>query len=762
MITPEVISTHNLTLEEFQRIKLLLGREPNLVELGIFSVMWSEHCSYKSSRIHLKRLPTSGEKVIVPPGENAGVVDVGDGWCAAFKIESHNHPSFIEPFQGAATGVGGILRDVFTMGARPIASMNSIRFGSLDHSEYGRRNRSLLAGVVAGIAHYGNAFGVPTVGGEVAFDDAYAFNPLVNAFALGLVRRDQIFFGKASGIGNPVLYVGAKTGRDGIHGATMASAEFDDEALEKRPTVQVGDPFLEKLLLEACLEAMRSGAIAGIQDMGAAGLTSSSCEMAARAGTGIELDLSLVPQREAGMTAYEMLLSESQERMLIVAHSGREREVMDIFRKWDLDAVVIGRVREGQRMEVIHNGETVADIPVSLLTDEAPRYEREMRRPTSHVQSPTSARETSKTQDQSSKTRNYNADLLKLLATPNLSSKQWVYRQYDHMVRTNTAVLPGGDAAVVRIKETRRALAMTLDGNGRYCAANPRAGAKLIVAEAARNVVCVGARPLAITNCLNFASPERPEVMWAFSEVIDGMAEACAVFNTPVVSGNVSFYNETEGRGILPTPVIGMVGLVEDVRRVVQPGFKREGDLIALLGTTADDLTLSEYAVTVGGESVSDLIANGQVPELDLKLEKAIQDVCLAAAETGLLQSAHDCSDGGLAVALAESCFASLNREAIGADLNLGGALPVSTILFAETPSRIVISFGEEQHESIAVIAQQHNVPLSILGKAGGKNLSIRVNGEPAIDQGVAELESAWRSSLSQKLEAQAMAAGME
>jgi len=765
MITPEVISAHNLSLEEFQRIKSLLGRVPNLVELGIFSVMWSEHCSYKSSRIHLKRLPTTGEKVIVPPGENAGVVDVGDGWCAAFKIESHNHPSFIEPFQGAATGVGGILRDVFTMGARPIAAMNSLRFGSLDHPQYGRRNRSLLAGVVAGIAHYGNAFGVPTVGGEVAFDDAYAFNPLVNAFALGLVRRDQIFFGKASGVGNPVLYVGAKTGRDGIHGATMASAEFDDEALEKRPTVQVGDPFLEKLLLEACLEAMRSGAIAGIQDMGAAGLTSSSCEMAARAGTGIELDLSLVPQREEGMTAYEMLLSESQERMLIVAHSGREREVMDIFRKWDLDAVVIGRVREGQRMEVIHQGETVADIPVSLLTDEAPKYERAMEpSPKSKVQSPRSASETSKTENQRPKTKveNHDDSLLKLLATPNLASKQWVYRQYDHMVRTNTAVLPGADAAVVRIKETRRALAMTLDGNGRYCAANPRAGAKLIVAEAARNVVCVGARPLAITNCLNFASPERPEVMWAFSEVIDGMAEACAVFDTPVVSGNVSFYNETEGRGILPTPVIGMVGLVEDVRRVVQPGFKREGDLIALLGTTADDLALSEYAVTVVERSVSDLIANGQVPELDLKLEKAIQDACLAAAEAGLLQSAHDCSDGGLAVALAESCFASLKRGAIGAAVNLAGTLPPSSLLFAETPSRIVISFSEERREAIAAIAEQRNIPLSVLGKVGGKNLSIRVNSEPVIDQPVAELESAWRSSLSQKLEAQAMAAGRE
>ena len=762
MITPDVIAAHNLTQEEFQRITSLLGREPNLVELGIFSVMWSEHCSYKSSRIHLKRLPTTGERVIVPPGENAGVVDVGDGWCAAFKIESHNHPSFIEPFQGAATGVGGILRDVFTMGARPIASMNSLRFGSLDHAQHGRRNRSLLAGVVAGIAHYGNAFGVATVGGEVAFDDAYALNPLVNAFALGLVRQDQIFFGKATGIGNPVLYVGSKTGRDGIHGATMASAEFDDEALEKRPTVQVGDPFLEKLLLEACLEAMRTGAIAGIQDMGAAGLTSSSCEMAARAGTGIELDLSLVPQRETGMTAYEMLLSESQERMLIVAHAGREREVVDIFKKWDLDAVVIGRVREGEHMVVIHEGKVVADIPVALLTDEAPKYDRPRKSPKSNVQSPTSAGDSSKTQDQKPKTKNHNDALLKLLASPNIASKQWVYRQYDHMVRTNTAVLPGADAAVVRIKETRRALAMTLDGNGRYCAVNPREGAKLVVAEAARNVICVGARPIAITNCLNFASPERPEVMWAFSEVIDGMAEACNVFKTPVVSGNVSFYNETEGRGILPTPVIGMIGLVEDVRRVVQAGFKHEGDLIALLGTTVDDLTVSEYAVVIGNASVNDLIATGRVPAIDLNLERAVQDACLEAAEAGLLQSAHDCSDGGLAVALAEPCFSSLNREAIGADLNLTASLSVDSLLFAETPSRIVISFAASQKESVAAIADRLNVPFTLLGQVGGANLRIRVNNELVIDQAVADLEDTWRNSLPKKLGAEAMAAGRE
>jgi phosphoribosylformylglycinamidine synthase II len=771
MITPEVIAAHNLTPDEFQRIQSLMGREPSFAELGIFSVMWSEHCSYKSSRIHLRRLPTTGERVIVPPGENAGVVDVGDGWCIAFKIESHNHPSFIEPFQGAATGVGGILRDVFTMGARPIASMNSLRFGSLDHPKYGRRNRSLLAGVVGGIAHYGNAFGVPTVGGEVAFDDAYSLNPLVNAFALGLVRHDQIFFGKATGIGNPILYVGAKTGRDGIHGATMASAEFDEEALAKRPTVQVGDPFLEKLLLEACLEAMRSGAVAGIQDMGAAGLTSSSCEMAARAATGIEINLSLVPQREAAMTAYEMLLSESQERMLIVAHSGREREVIDIFRKWDLDAVVIGRVCEGSNMVVAHEGQTVADIPVAFLTDEAPLYERPMASPKSGVQSPKPEEQSPKSKVRSPKNTNqdHNDELSKLLASPNIASKQWVYRQYDHMVRTNTAVLPGADAAVVRIKETRRALAMSLDGNGRYCAADPREGAKLIVAEAARNVVCVGARPIAITNCLNFASPERPEVMWSFSEVVDGIAEACRAFNTPVVSGNVSFYNETEGRGILPTPVIGMIGVVEDVRRVLQPGFKQEGDLIALLGTTGDDLSLSEYAATIDGVSTELMIADGGLPRLNLETEVAVQAVCLEAAEAGLLQSAHDCSDGGLAVAIAECCFSSLNHEPIGADVSLpiaqaseGDPLPTASTLFSESPSRILVSFSAASRSAVETIAERKNCPLTLIGRVGGDKLQISVGYQNFVSAGVSELEGVWRGSLAKKLEAEVVAAGKE
>jgi phosphoribosylformylglycinamidine synthase II len=762
MITPDVIAAHNLTPSEFNHIKELLGREPNLVELGVFSVMWSEHCSYKSSRVHLKRLPTSGERVIVPPGENAGVVDVGDGWCAAFKIESHNHPSFIEPFQGAATGVGGILRDIFTMGARPVAALNSLRFGSLDHPEHGRRNRSLLAGVVAGIAHYGNAFGVPTVGGEVSFNDSYALNPLVNAFAIGLVRKDQIFFGKATGVGNPVLYVGAKTGRDGIHGATMASAEFDEEALEKRPTVQVGDPFLEKLLLEACLEAMRSGAVAGIQDMGAAGLTCSTCEMAARADTGIEIDLSLVPQRETGMTAYEMLLSESQERMLIVAHKGREREVIEIFAKWDLDAVIIGEVRDDGRMRVSHNGEVVCDVPVKALTDEAPVYQRPMAvsgqsSVVSGVPPEISASQPATNgQLTTDNGQNYNEVLLKLLASPNLSSKEWVYRQYDHMVRTNTAVLPGADAAVVRIKETRRALALALDGNGRYCGINPREGARLVVAEAARNVVCVGAQPIAITNCLNFASPERPEVMWSFAEVIDGMAEACKVFNTPVVSGNVSFYNETEGRGILPTPVIGMLGLIDDVRRVIQPGFKNPGDFVALLGATHDDLAAGEYASVIGGTG------SGAVPALDLEAEQAVQLACLRAAQNGLLRSAHDCADGGLAVALAECCFSSVTHEALGADIDITGELDVTTRLFSETPSRIIISFDQALLGDIEEIVAAAGCPMTLLGNVGSDRLRIESDGEEVIQVDVAEIEETWRSSLGGKLQAEAMAAGAE
>ncbi|MEJ7860745.1 MAG: phosphoribosylformylglycinamidine synthase subunit PurL [Pyrinomonadaceae bacterium] len=772
-ITPEVVKTHNLTVEEYEKIKQILGREPNLTELGVFSVMWSEHCSYKSSRVHLKRLPVTGERVIVPPGENAGVVDIGDDWCVAFKVESHNHPSFIEPFQGAATGVGGILRDVFTMGARPIAAMNSLRFGRLDNEKHGNRNKSILKGVVDGIAHYGNCFGVPTVGGEVVFDEAYNLNPLVNAFALGIVRKDKIFFGKASGVGNPVLYVGAKTGRDGIHGATMASAEFDDEALEKRPTVQVGDPFLEKLLLEACLEAMRSGAIEGIQDMGAAGLTSSSVEMAARAGTGLELDLTLIPQRETGMTAYEMLLSESQERMLIVAHKGREKEIVDIFSKWDLDAVVVGKVVKGNRLRIFHNGELKVDLPVDKLTDEAPKYNRPMSTPKNYKEEKnnelrnvsniyntvssassvgcykTSAREKTKEKGQ----RNANEALKMLLASLNICSKRWVYSQYDYMVRTNTAVLPGADAAVVRIKETRRAIAMCLDGNARFVAVNAKEGAKLAVAEGARNVVCVGAKPIAITNCLNFASPERPEVMRSFSDVIDGIKEACEAFETPVVSGNVSFYNETEGRGILPTPVIGMVGLIEDTKKIITQGFKNEGDLIALLGLTSDDLSVSEYAQTVLGLSTDELIETGEVPQIDLNVEIRVQKTCLRLADECLVKSAHDCSDGGLAVAIAESCFSSLNRTTIGANIELKNEnLSTEAILFSESPSRIVISFAPENTEAVQALARENDCPFEIIGKVDNANLKINLNDLEIISAPISELEDAWANALETRL----------
>ena len=751
-ITPQIVEQHNLTPGEYEHIVEILGREPNLTELGVFSVMWSEHCSYKSSRVHLKRLPTTGPRVIVPPGENAGVVDIGDDWCVAFKVESHNHPSFIEPFQGAATGVGGILRDVFTMGARPIAAMNSLRFGPLDDERNGNRNKSILKGCVAGIGHYGNCFGVPTVGGEIVFDESYSLNPLVNAFALGIVKKDQIFFGKASGVGNPVLYAGAKTGRDGIHGATMASAEFDDEALEKRPTVQVGDPFLEKLLLEACLEAMRSGAIEGIQDMGAAGLTSSSVEMAARAGTGLEIDLTLVPQRETGMTAYEMLLSESQERMLIVARKGHEKEVVEIFNKWELDAVVIGKVVEGDRLKIFHNSQLEADLPVLSLTDEAPKYERPMTAPSprSKVQSP--KLENATPNDIGLWTLDFGQVLQALLSSPNICSKRWVYEQYDTMVRTNTAVLPGADAAVIRVKETRRAIAMCLDGSGKFTAINPREGAKLAVAEAARNVVCVGAKPIAVTNCLNFASPERPEVMWSFSEVVDGITEACEAFETPVVSGNVSFYNETDGRGILPTPVIGMVGLIEDTRKIITHGFKQTGNIIAVLGVTKDDLPASEFAQSVLGLSTTEIIENGVVPQIDLQLEKKVQETCLRLIDECLLRSAHDCSDGGLAVAIAESCFSSLGRDAVGAEINLVNTeLSAEALLFGETPSRIVISFSQENLERVK--AAVGDCPFELLGYVGSDKFNITVNSESKISAPVSELETAWKTSLANQLE---------
>ncbi|HEY8460984.1 MAG TPA: phosphoribosylformylglycinamidine synthase subunit PurL [Blastocatellia bacterium] len=766
-ITPEILEQHNITPEEYERIKELMGREPNLTELGIFSVMWSEHCSYKSSKIHLRRLPTEGKRLVQGPGENAGIVDIGDGWCAAFKIESHNHPSFIEPYQGAATGVGGILRDIFTMGARPVAAMNSLRFGPISDEEIDdslertssrsiARNRRIMAGVVKGLGDYGNAFGVPTVGGEVAFSDCYSLNPLVNAFALGLVRREHIFYGKAEGIGNSVIYVGAKTGRDGIHGATMASAEFDEAAMEKRPTVQVGDPFSEKLLLEACLEAMRAGAIVGIQDMGAAGLTSSSCEMGARAGTGLEIDLDLVPQREEGMTAYEMMLSESQERMLIVAKRGHDRQLMEIFHRWDLDAVVIGQVIAEQRLRVFHKGELVADIPNKALTDEAPRYDRPQKPFAISTGDPTPKIEAaiSKLKSQIGDGSQVFTEILRrLVSSPNLASKRWVYRQYDHMVRTNTVVLPGSDAAALRVKETRRSLAMSLDCNSRYCHLNPREGAKLAVAEAARNVVCSGAEPLAITNCLNFASPERPEVMWAFSETIDGMAEACLALGTPVTGGNVSFYNETEGEGIYPTPVIGMLGLIEDARHTTTQWFKESGDVILLMGLTRNDLGASEALSLLAGE------ASGAVPRLDLQAEAAVQKVCLEAIRAGLVRSAHDCSDGGLAVALAESCFSSYGRKAVGARIDLSehaklsGLSGSAALLFSESPSRIIISLKPEHVSEVKNIAQQAGVDCAVIGEVGGDKLSVAIAGEPLIEVAVAALEEAWDGALSSHLD---------
>jgi phosphoribosylformylglycinamidine synthase subunit PurL len=760
-ITPELLEQHNLTQDEYERVKQLLGREPSFTELGIFSVMWSEHCSYKSSKVHLRRLPTEGDCLVQGPGENAGIVDIGDGWCAAFKIESHNHPSFIEPYQGAATGVGGILRDIFTMGARPVAAMNSLRFGPIrnadvkDEESRGvvARNRRIMAGVVKGIGDYGNSFGVPTVGGEVYFADEYSLNPLVNAFALGLVRREKIFFGKAEGVGNHVIYVGAKTGRDGIHGATMASAEFDEAALEKRPTVQVGDPFSEKLLLEACLEAMRAGAIVGIQDMGAAGLTSSSCEMGARAGTGIEINLDLVPQREAGMTAYEMMLSESQERMLIVAARGHDRQVEEIFHKWDLDAVTIGRVTDDRRLRVIHKGEVLADIPNAALTDEAPRYHRPMAddaaSPPDDV-TPKIVAALLKLADEVGEGEAMSAALERLIAAPNIASKEWVYRQYDHMVRTNTVVLPGSDAAVIRVKETRRALAMSLDCNGRYSALDPKEGAKLAVAEAARNVVCSGARPVAVTNCLNFASPERPAVMRSFSETIDGMAEACRAFSTPVTGGNVSFYNETEGRGVYPTPVIGMLGVIENPRHITTQWFREAGDVILLLGATNDDLGASEFLAEIVGE------VGGAVPKLDLNLEKAVQGACLEAIQSGCVRSAHDCAEGGLAVALAESCFSHDARPAVGARINLSSQLAndandqtrAASLLFGESPSRIVVTARPEHVERVRAFAEQHGAPCAVIGEVGGDALDISLDGAAVISRSVSELERLWRATL--------------
>ncbi len=739
MITEAVLERHGLKRDEYERILAMLGREPTLTELGIFSVMWSEHCSYKSSRVHLKTLPTTGPRVLQGPGENAGAVDIGDGLAAVFKIESHNHPSFIEPYQGAATGVGGIIRDIFTMGARPIALLNSLRFGPLDLPLV----RRTVSGVVAGIAGYGNSIGIPTVGGEIGFDESYTGNPLVNVFCLGISRADEIIKGTASGVGNPVYYVGAKTGRDGIHGATMASAEFDEHSAEKRPAVQVGDPFMEKLLLEACLEVMKTDALVGIQDMGAAGLTCSTCEMGSRGGAGVEIDVSRVPQRETGMTPYEIMLSESQERMLLVVKKGREPEVEAIFEKWDLHAAHIGEVTTDGRMRVKDRGVVVADIPNTALTDEAPIYHRPMREPSYLAE----ARALVLTDLPAPAAPP--VVFARLLASPTIASKRWVYRQYDHMVRTNTLVLPGMGAGVVRIKGTTRALALSTDCNSRFVFLDPFLGAQLAVAEASRNVACAGALPIGATNCLNFGNPERPEIMWQFARAVEGLGAACRALEIPITGGNVSLYNETDGRAVLPTPVLGVVGLLEDASKVVRRTFNADGDAIFLLGESRPELGGSEYL------SVMHQLLRGVPPALDLAREAALQRVLVAGASAGVIRSAHDCAEGGLAVTLAESCF----------DTGLGAVVDVNSIssgdprfdavatLFAESASRVVVSIEPGRVAEFLTLVGREGVPVIRLGEVGGRTIRVAIDGVPVIEVPVADAEHIWATALESHFE---------
>jgi phosphoribosylformylglycinamidine synthase II len=782
-VTPQVAAEHGLTAEEYARIQKILGRDPNFTELGIFSVMWSEHCSYKSSRVHLKRLPTTGAHVVQGPGENAGVVDIGDGLCAVFKIESHNHPSFVEPFQGAATGVGGILRDIFTMGARPIAVLDSLRFGPItatDGDPEGEtrlpdgqvaRNRQILDGVIRGIGFYGNCFGVPTVGGEVQFEPCYTNNPLVNALALGIARREELFFARARGAGNPVIYAGAKTGRDGIHGASLlASAEFSEESQQKRPNVQVGDPFMEKLLLEACLEAMRTGAVVAIQDMGAAGLTSSSAEMASRGGMGIEIDLARVPQRETGMTPYEMMLSESQERMLLVAERGREREVFDVFHKWGLDAVEVGRVTDDGKLRVLDHGRLAAEIPAHALAEEGPRYERPMAKPAAVL--PGSPQAKPVLVEFVRVGANLTENFGRLLASPAIASKYWITEQYDSMVRTNTRVGPGaGDAAVLRLKETKRALAIKTDGNGRWCKLAPRLGAMHAVAEAARNVACTGARPVAATNCLNFGNPEKPEVMWQFSEAVDGIAEACRALEIPITGGNVSFYNETLGKAIYPTPVLGVLGVMEDAESALGMAFHHEGDVILLLDgsgkwaqaarsaawkESADilkaaapneewrALSSSEYAKTIHG------IVSGAPPAIDLAAEKRLIECLVALASECAILSAHDVSDGGFAVTLAECCFGA---DELSAEVALEGEEPAEAALFGERGGRAVVSLSPDSLARVSAIAAQYKVQAIEIGKVTRGEFRIQYNGAAVIRGEVESLRRIWSEALPKAIE---------
>jgi phosphoribosylformylglycinamidine synthase len=742
---PAILERHGLKPDEYDRIVKALGREPTDTELGMFAVMWSEHCSYKSSRLHLRKLPTRGSRVLQGPGENAGAVDIGDGLAAVFKIESHNHPSFIEPYQGAATGVGGIIRDIFTMGARPIALLDSLRFGPLDGPD-AARTRRLVRGVVSGIAGYGNSIGIPTIAGEMAFEETYARNPLVNVLCLGIARSDALVKGRAAGVGNPVYYVGAKTGRDGIHGATMASAEFDDRSAEKRPAVQVGDPFMEKLLLEACLELMKTDALVGVQDMGAAGLTCSTCEMGARGGRGIEIDLEHVPQRESGMTPYEIMLSESQERMLLVVKKGREAEVEKIFDKWDLHAAHIGHVTGDGLLRIKDRGRVVAEIPNAALVDEAPVYDRPVSRPAyldqvsmldlAVIESAPPAGDA----------------FLSLLASPAIASKRWVYRQYDHMVRTNTLVLAGMGAGVVRLKGTSRALALSTDGNGRYCYLSPRRGAMLALAEAARNVACAGAVPVGATNCLNFGNPERPEIMWQLVEAIEGLADACRALDIPITGGNVSLYNETDGRAIYPTPVVGVVGVIEDAARALSRTFRRAGDEIILLGEGLGELGGSEYLKVVWGK------VQGEPPRIDLARERALISLLSGAAAVGLLQSAHDCSDGGIAIALAECAFDS---SGIGLDVDVPAAIVVgmprgsataAATLFGESASRVIVSVKAADRPALMQLAAELGVPALAIGTTGGPRIRMAVAGEVAVDCAVAAAEKVWATALERAL----------
>jgi phosphoribosylformylglycinamidine synthase len=734
-IDSETLNRHGLTPEEYARILAALGREPTVAELGIFSVMWSEHCSYKSSRVHLRRLPTKGPRVVQGPGENAGAVDIGDGLAAVFKIESHNHPSFIEPYQGAATGVGGIIRDIFTMGARPIAILNSLRFGPIEEPHA----RRILEGVVAGIAGYGNSIGIATVGGEVAFEACYRGNPLVNVFCLGIARVDDLIKGVASGVGNPVYYVGAKTGRDGIHGATMASAEFDERSAEKRPAVQVGDPFMEKLLLEACLEVMRTGALVGIQDMGAAGLTCSTSEMASRGGAGMDVEVTLVPQRETGMTPYEIMLSESQERMLLVVRRGHEAEVERIFAKWDLHADRIGEVTDDGVLRVRERGVVVAEIPGRALTDDAPVYERPMRPPDYLA-------EAQRLDLDQLTPRPSDADaLLSLVGSPTVASKRWIYRQYDHMVRTNTIGLPGMGTGVVRIKGTPRALALSVDGNGRYTYLDPKRGAMLAVAEAARNVACAGGQPIGATNCLNFGSPERPEIMWQFAQAVEGIAEACTALEIPITGGNVSLYNETDGQAIFPTPILGVVGLIENAATIVGRVIRRPGAVVVQVGDGRVTLGGSEYLKTGYG------LIRGLPPDIDLKAERALQALLVQAVADGLIDSAHDSAEGGLAVTLAECAF---DAGGLGLEIDVRPARGFSdnwtaaATLFGERAATAVVSTSEDRLPALLALGARLGVPAARIGVATGERLRMAVGGERRVDLAVREAEAAWSTAI--------------